>query len=54
MRPDTVIAQILRRDPMKRLVNHQADLKLNAKRDWQPVQNITEEWRDMIVLPPVA
>src|SRR6218665_3688078 len=37
MRLLTILAQVPRRSPMKRLVHQQTDLKLDAKRNWEPV-----------------
>src|SRR6218665_600791 len=37
MRLLTIVAQIPRRCPMKRLVYQQADLELNSKGNWEPV-----------------
>src|SRR6218665_3977901 len=39
---------------MKRLVDQQADLELDSKGNWEPVQNITEERCNMVVFSPVA
>ena len=54
MRLLTIVAQIPRRGPMKPLVNQQADLELDSKRNWEPVKNITEERCNMVVFSPVA
>src|SRR6218665_718160 len=54
MRLLTIVAQIPRRCPMKRLVDQQADLELDSKGNWEPVQNITEERCNMVVFSPVA
>src|SRR6218665_3629567 len=37
MRLLTIVTQILRRCPMKRLVDQQADLELDSKGNWEPV-----------------
>src|SRR6218665_2567682 len=54
MRLLTIVAQIPRRCPMKRLVDQQADLELNSKGNWKPVYNIMEDRRDVVVFSPVA
>src|SRR6218665_1874254 len=54
MRLLTIVAQIPRRCPMKRLVDQQADLELDSKGNWEPVWNITEERCNMVVFSPVA
>src|SRR6218665_4023277 len=40
--------------PNKRLVDQQTDFKLDAKGNWEPVQNITEERYSMAVLSSIA
>src|SRR6218665_3559741 len=55
MRLLTILAQVpCRRSPMKRLVQQQTDLKLDAKRKWEPVQHITEERCNVIIFSPIA
>src|SRR6218665_1597764 len=54
MRLLTILAQVPRRSPMKRLVHQETDLKLDAKRNWEPVQNITEERCNVIIFSPIA
>src|SRR6218665_1980502 len=54
MRILTRVPQIPRRCPMKRLVDQQADLELDSKGNWEPVQNITKERCNMVVFSPIA
>src|SRR6218665_3720437 len=39
---------------MKRLAYQQTDLKLDAKRNWEPVLNITEERCNVVIFSPIA
>ena len=54
MRLLTIVAQIPTCCPMKRLVDQQADLELDSKGNWEPVQNITEERFNVVVFSPAA
>src|SRR6218665_3761988 len=54
MRLLTIVAQIPTCCPMKRLVDQQADLELDSKGNWEPVQNITEERFNVVFFSPAA